>query len=629
VHETPPSHALIRFGVFELDTESGELRKQGVKVRLQEQPFQILQILLEHPGRIVTREDLKRRIWPSDTFVDFDTGLYNAIKRLREALGDSAESPRFIETLSRRGYRFVAAVEGNGHAATTPALPLEGTKPGSRRNLRLGIVVGMGVAIVVGAALGVGRFWRHSSSSGTDPQIRSIAVLPLQNLSDDPAQEYFSDGMTDSLITDLAQIGSLKVISRTSSMQYKQTKKSLPDIARELNVDGIVEGTVQRSGDRVRITAQLILAPADKHLWANSYERDLRDIFLLERDVAGDIAGQVRARLATDNQAQLVHQRAVNPSALEAYLQGISHMHKFSRGFGDEELALASECFRRAIDAQPDFAAAYVGMAEARHDTLRSSDEDIDTARKAAERAVELDPNLSDAWTELADIKRDFWDWPGAEQGYRRALALNPNDAVAHDGLGSLLDAQGRMDEGLKEAEIAQQLDPNNDHLEPALENRHEYDEVIQHITTMLEADPDNGILHHKLYEGYAGKEMYKEAIQQLEQAAVLFGFRDTAFKLRQAFPASGYRGAMRKWAEELEHLQATNQVFAPINVAVAYAAAGDKERAFYWLEQACKRRGHGYGGIPMVFLNRDPGLDPLRSDPRFKDLLRRVGLPQ
>jgi TolB-like protein/DNA-binding winged helix-turn-helix (wHTH) protein len=627
VNETLPSHALIRFGVFELDTESGELRKQGVKVRLQEQPFQILQILLEHPGRVVTREELQRRVWPSDTFVDFDTGLYNAIKRLREALGDSAESPRFIETLSRRGYRFVAAVEGNGHAATAPALPLEGTKPASRRNLRIGIVVGIGVAIMVGAAFGVGKFWTRLSSGGTNPQIRSIAVLPLQNLSNDPAQEYFSDGMTDALITDLAQISSVKVISRTSSMQYKQTKKSLPEIARELNVDGIVEGTVQRSGDRVRITAQLIQAASDKHLWANSYERNLSDVFSMERDVSTDIADQVRAHLATPNQMKLMQKRAVNPAALEEYLQGNSHMHRAYRGFGDQELLLAGEYFQKAIDAAPDFAAAYVGLSDVHHNTFRSSDEDVEIARKAAERAVELDPSLSDAWTLLGEIKRDYWDWAGAEQDYRRALAINPNDAVAHEDLSNVLDAFGRLDEGWKEAEIAQQLDPNEDHLEPALTNRHEYDKVIQHITTMLEADPDNSILHHELYEGYAGKGMHKEAIQQLEQAAVLFGFHETASELRQAFAASGYRGAMQKWAEELERLAATNEVFVPINTASAYAAAGDKERAFYWLEQAYKRRPLN-GGVAMVFLNRDPGLEPLRSDRRYKDLLRRVGLP-
>lgn len=459
------------------------------------------------------------------------------------------------------------------------------------------------------------------------PRIESLAVIPLANLSGDPAQEYFSDGMTDALIIDLAQMGSVKVISRTSSMRYKQTNKSMPVVARELNVDGIIEGTVQRSGGRVRISTQLIHGPSDTNLWANSYERDVSDLFRLEQEWARDIAGQVHARLSTEKQAELAQRRPVNPAALDAYLQGNSHLHKFSRGSGDEELRLASDYFKQAIDADSDFAPAYVGMSNAR--TLRSSSEDVDIATKAAERAVELDPNLSDAWTSLANIKSDFFDWTGAEQDYRRALALNPNDGTAHEHLGWILDARGRLDEGWKEAEIAQELDPNEDHLEPALDNRHEYDKIIRHITTMLGADPDNGVLHHQLYEGYTGKGMYKEAMQQLEQTLVLFGLRESAGKVRQAFAASGYTGAMRKYAEELEHLHATNQIFVPLNVAGAYAAVGDKDRAFYWLEQAYKYRGRGTVGVAMIFINRDPGLEPLRSDPRYTDLLRRVGLPQ
>jgi TolB-like protein/tetratricopeptide (TPR) repeat protein len=448
--------------------------------------------------------------------------------------------------------------------------------------------------------------------------------LPLQNLSADPSQEYFSDGMTDALITELSRIDSIRVLSRTSSMQYKQTRKSLPEIARELNVDGIVEGTVQRSGDRVRITAQLVLGQADKHLWANHYERDFRDVFLLERDVATDIAGQVRARLTSDNQARRPDQRPINPTALEAYLQGNAHMHRFSRGFGDEEMTIAGNYFKQAIDTEPDFAAAYLGMAEARLGTLRCSAEDMKIARKAAERAVELDPNLSAAQVILADTKLYSWDWAGAEQEYRRALEFNPNDAIAHEHLGYVLDALGHFDEGWKEAEISQQLDPHENHLEPALGNRHEYDKIIQLITMMLKADPDNGFLHYNLFEGYEGKGMYKEAVQELEQTAVLFGLPKIADKLGEAFATSGYKGAMRTLAEEWEHLEGTSQ-FWPLNLAHYWASAGDKERAFYWLEQGYKRKGIDSG---FVFLNRDPGLEPLRSDPRYKDLLRRVGLP-
>jgi len=632
VSEVASAHGVVHFDAFEVDFRKGEVRKCGFRIRLQAQPFHILQVLLEHPGELVSREELHRQIWPADTFVDFEKGLNNAIRKLRDALGDSAEQSRFIETQARRGYRFIGLVTEINTAEPTQVvnLPDEREAPAHSRlfngDLAKGAVLFLGlVAILFG--LDVGGLRQRLLVKASSPVIHSLAVLPLANLSNDSNQEYFSDGMTDALITDLAQVGSLKVISRTSSMQYKQTKKSLPEIARELSVDGIVEGTVQRSGDHVRITAQLIHGPSDKHLWANSYEREVSDVFMLEREVAGDIARQVQARLATDKRSQLVQPRPVNPAALEAYLQGNSHMHKFSRGFGDEELKRANVYFKQTIDAQPDFAPGYIGMSKA-HRTMQSSSEDMEIAKKAAERALALDPNLADAWTTLADIQCDFWDWPEAERDYRRALNLNPNDAIAHEHLGWLLDALGRLDEGWKEAQIAQQLDPHEEHLEAALDNRREYDEIIRHISTMLEADPDNAVLHHQLYEGYAGKGMHKEAVQELEHCLVLFGFQQTAAKVGRAFAVSGYKGAMHEWAKQLEYLHATNQMFVPVNLASAYAVTGDKDRAFYWLEQAYKRRGYGSVGLSMVFVNRDPSLEPLHSDPRYKDLCRRVGLP-
>src|SRR5712692_5335352 len=321
----------IQFGVFELDLAAGELRKHGIKIKLQEQPLQILQQLLEHPGEVVNREELQKRIWPADTFVDFDHGLYSAVQRLREALGDPAETPRYVETLPRRGYRFIAPVNnGNRGEAKLETASVEALasvvleRPAPRRSLRIPMLVTTGVSLVAllfALAFRGGSLRERLLGKSAVPPIRSIAVLPLQNLSNDPNQEYFADGMTDALITDLAQIGSLKVISRTSTMRYKKSDKTLPEIARELNVDGIVEGTVQRSGDRVRITAQLIYGPLDKHLWANSYERDLSDVFALERDVTVEIAGQVQAHLTTQNVLPLQQPRQVNLKALEDYLQ--------------------------------------------------------------------------------------------------------------------------------------------------------------------------------------------------------------------------------------------------------------------------------------------------------------------
>ena len=624
------SHTLIRFGVFELDAESGELRKQGIKVRLQEQPFQVLQVLLERPGKIVTREELQQRIWPSDTFVDFDRGLYNAIKKLREALGDSAESPRFIETLSRRGYRFIAAVNANGSGgATTEASPLQVARPAADPRLRVGIAIGMGAAVVFAALFGISRFQRQSSGQSTAPQIRSIAVLPLQNLSPDPAQEYFSDGMTDALITDLAQIGGVKVISRTSSMQYKQTKKSMPEIAHELNVDGIVEGTVQRSGDRVRITAQLIQVPADKHLWANSYEEDVRDVFALERSVTEDIARKIQARLTGPGQLPLAQPKPVNPEVLEAYLQGSYHLSRYGAGSGQEETRQASKYFQEGIDRDPSFAPAYVGMAKAHDSLVLGSVEDATVTRKAAERAVELDPNYSDARRELGLVKwQPNLDWRGAEEEFRRAIALNPNNADARSALGLLLIVVGRAKEGLQECKIAQQLNPNSDESSLCFFHARDYESSIAVQTLMLQKDPSNGFLHCFRFNNYFKKGMQKEAVKEWAACGRLFGFSELAARVEHALAMSGPRAAIQEVAKGLEEAQAAHQIFMPGNLTVAYTILGNKDRAFYWLEQAYEHREMVSVDGGIFFLRSEPMYDPLRSDPRFDDLLRRVGLP-
>src|SRR5438552_93711 len=365
--------ASVRFGAFELDQDAGELRKQGTRMKLQEQPLQMLQVLLQRPGEVVTREELQQKIWPSDTFVDFDVGINNAIKRLREALGDSAETPRFIETLSRRGYRFIE---------TTSASPRK---------------------------------------------FESLAVLPLENLSRDPEQEYFAEGLTEALITTLAKIGDLRVVSRTSAMQYKGVRKPLREIAQELEVDAIVEGTVLRSGHRVRITAQLIDAPKETHLWAESYERGLRDVLTLQAEVAKAIAREVRVKIAPQEQANLAQPQPVDPEAYEAHLKGRYHWNRRS----GEALPKAVQYFQQAIAKDPTYAAAYSGLADCLsvlgYWGLVPPDEGCGKAKGLAHKALEMDHSLAEANASLAFATMFYdFDFVTVEREFERSIELNP-----------------------------------------------------------------------------------------------------------------------------------------------------------------------------------------------------------
>jgi len=627
--ERAPTQSLVfKFGVFEVDFAAGELRKSGMRQNLSGQPFEVLRILLEHPHEVVTREELRQHLWPDNTFVDYDLALKRVINRLRDALGDSADNPRFIETIPRKGYRFIAPVSTNGVEGKAAEIQGEDMIGGPSNHSRAGrILLGLGaVVILLGLGFAVSRFRGPRSTPVLASEIHSLAVLPLQNLSADPTQEYFSDGMTDALITDLAQIPSLKVISRTSSMQYKQTKKSLPEIARELNVDGIIEGTVQRSGDRVRITAQLIYGPSDKHLWARSYEEDLRDVFALQTNVASDIAQQVRAKLTPKSAAPQPRPRDLK--VLDAFIQGNYYLNSTGRGAGDEGRLKARKCFQQAIDLDPNFAPAYIGLAESHVLLLQGQPEDLVLAKKAAEKVLELDPNSSDAYGVLALIKWNSWDWSGAEDDSRRALMLNPNNADAHDSIAAVLSVTGRLDDGLREFQIAQELDPNHDHLADALYQRGQLDAAIEIRLKIAKQDPADGYNHFALALAYAQKGLYKQYVEEMSTMAPLFGLPELGAHLQQAYAKSGYQGALRQWAKELEYLAALKQAYYPGLIAQAYAALGDKDRAFYWLEQYSEHLDLA-SADPTVYFKTDPWLAPLRSDPRFEDLMRRVGLPR
>jgi len=603
--------------------------RNGTTSRLTPKAMEVLVCLAQHASEPVAKEELLRTVW-SDAFVGDDV-LKRSIAEIRRVLQDDAKEQRFIETIAKRGYRVIAPVEWVDGIPTQQRRPtaIDASVP-RNRNLWL---AGAGVAgaALLFASLVVFDFGglRSRLNPNPPPQIHSLAVLPLRNLSSDPNQDYFSDGLTDELITDLAQIGSLKVISHTSTMQYRDPKKPLPEIARELNVDGIIEGTVQRSGDRVRITAQLIHGPTDKHLWANTYERDTRDIFSLESEVTKDIATQVQARVVLPTEAPRARARPVNPKALDAYLEGNYHMHRVAHGSVDEELTKAAGYFQQAIDADPDFAPAYLGLSDAVGSHLRNSAEWPSSSKSPIEKAIELDPTSSEAWTALANVKLFYLlDWSGAEKDFRHAIALNANNADAHEGLGQYLVAMGRVDEGWKEFQITQELDPNQEHLSGGLFARRDYDRQIEIILRWIAGHPDDGDEYWNLYWAYTLKGMHKEAIEALTRSVSLLGLPETSDRVQRAFAKSGYKAAMRTFAQELERLDAEKQAFLPGFTAEAYAVIGDKDRAFYWLEQAYQRRESGGREPGLVFIQVDPMLDSLRADPRFKDLVRRVGLP-
>ena len=621
----------FRVGAWLVRPSLNTVSRNGASIHVQPKVMEVLVSLASQPGEAIPKDQLLKTIWP-DTFVTDDV-LVGSISELRRVFEDDAREPRFIQTIPKRGYRLIAPVEpANGaldKAAVLNHSQTGGTLTTGVSHWRLRAAAFAGAALLLVALIASsGKIQRWLPAASSSPSIHSIAVLPLQNLSGDATQEYFSDGMTDALITDLAQASSLKVISRTSSMQYKQTKKSLPEIARELNVDGIVEGTVQRSGDRVRITAQLIHGPSDKHLWANSYERDTRDMFALERDVTEEIAGQVRARLRTPGDAPLAQSLPVSPKALDAYLQGNYYLTRGERGFNDDEKKKAAEYFQRAIDAEPGFVPAYIGLADAHDNRMLGSSEDTAIRRQVAEKALALDPSSSDGLKILAGIKWNDFDWSGAEQEYRQAVALNPNSASAHDYFSPFLAGMGRLDEALREGLLAQELDPSEDHLSNILCMRGEYDRAIDLLQRIATSHPDDGMAHYNLYRAYSQKGAHKEAVEELVKAANLFGMSDLASNLQRVFAAFGWRRAMRQFAKDMESAQAAGLEFVPENLAVAYVALGDKDRAFYWLEQGYEHRemaSHDWG---VMILKVDPLLAPLRSDPRFKDLLRRMGLP-
>jgi len=648
----------LRFGAYEFDLRAGELRKHGMRIKLQEQPCQILAILLEHRGEMVTREELQSRLWPSNTFVDFDHSLNTAVMRLREALSDSSENPRFIETLPRRGYRFVAPVEEKSapliesHPPQTarlgasptanpnenpalslasPEFPATAAKKSDRvlrpRLFSLTIFL---IVIVLAASFGFRYLPRPSVAVAPQGRMTSLVVLPFENLSADKDQAYFADGMTDELIAHLAKIRSLRVISRTSSMEYKGTHKALSQIARDLNVDSVVEGTVLRSGDRVRITAELVQVATDRHLWAETYESQLGDILTLQSHVASAIVNEIRVKLTPEDQVRLATTRPVSTQSYENYLKGRYYWNKRSQ----EGLTKAIDYFQLAIEKDPNYALAYAGLADcysiigsAIVGTVPASGV-APKARAAALKSLELDDTLAEAHTSLATVRFNYdWDWNAAASGFRRAVELNPSYATAYQRNSLYLMSMGRTSESIAEMNRAHDLDPLSISMNFSLGWRlymaREYDQAIEQLRNTIDMDPAFVLPHLVLGQAYEQKKAYDQAIAELRRATELsLGSPPVLAALARTLAVSGRITEARNLLEQLQ--LSKRQYVSPFYVAIVYAGLGENERALDWLEKAYADHSNA-----IVFLKVDPQLDTLRSYPRFHELQRKLRLPE
>jgi TolB-like protein/DNA-binding winged helix-turn-helix (wHTH) protein/Flp pilus assembly protein TadD len=653
----------IEFGRFRLLPRRRELRADGVAVELGSRAFDVLMVLTEARGALVTKDEILSRVWP-DTVVE-ENNLVVQISALRKALGEDRD---FIRTVSGRGYRFVAemgtsiaaadaetgvdrgAAEEAAQSAPSSNLPAPVSSLIGREtelekvsDLPAGVVdlidattaprrpprpflwrlFGFGVVLVVVASFS----WILHSRNQASPEIRSIAVLPFESLSGDASQDYFADGMTDELITDLGQISTLRVISRTSTMTYKRVRKLLPEIARELDVEAVVEGTVLRSGEQVRITAQLIQVPVERHMWAQSFEGDLRDTLALQNRAARAIAEQIGATVNQREQAALRNPKEVNPAAYEAYLKG---RYFWNKRTGDG-LKKAIDYFDRAIEKDPNFAKAYTGLADSYALSgdweygILSPQDAFPKAKAAATKALSVDDHLAEAHTSLAFIIDLYeWDWESAEKEYKRAIALYPGYATAHHWYAWHLIVTGRSSEGIAQLRTAESLDPLSliisADLADALCTAHLYDEAVQKSKKTLEMDPNFAIGHYELGQALEQKHMHDEAISEFQRAIELAG-HSGAFdsNLGYAYAVSGRKEEAIKIVNDLEARHDQNPS-ADANIALIYVGLGDRDQAMIWLDKAYQARFN-----PSILLR--PAWDPLRSDARFQDLLRRIGL--
>ncbi len=641
------------FGAFRIDPAERLLLRDGQVVPLTPKVFDTLLVLVENSGHILTKDEVMKTVWP-ETVVE-EGNLTKNISTLRKALSESPGQYQYIETIPWRGYRFVASVREVGdenadliveertrsrvlieekQETSAPAVPASLESASIEKTFAQGsegksmskwsvsrIVLAACAALTIAITTIILWLITNKNQTHTAPVITSLAVLPLENLSGDPSQEYFADGMTESLISNLARIRALRVISRTSVMRYKGSPKLLPEIARELNVDAVIEGSVQQSGGRVRVTAQLIHAATDAHLWAREYERDLTDVLKLQSEVARTVAEEIRVQVTAEERARLASARRVNPQAHEAYLLGRYH---FSKG-NEQGWKQAIAYFERAIELAPDYAPAYAGLSDAWQQRGgfggADSKEVQSPARAAALKAIELDEQLAEARISLASIKYLYdWDWAGAGQEFRRALALDPGSLRAHSNYGHWLMFLGRHDEAVREGQIAVQLDPLSSGTQAALGwflyRARSYEEAVLHLKRAFELEPRSVVVNSRLGIVYAQMGRYDEAIAAFER------IRELAPKAGD-FIRAEIAHVYALMGREREARQMVSGVEGDsIGIAAVYVALGDKDEAFRILGKAVEEHQN------LAALKEEPALENLHSDPRWKALLRRMNFP-
>ncbi len=585
MHEAAQGTRILRFGLYEVDLRTGELRKDGVRIRLQDQPLQVLTMLLRQPGEIVTREQIQRELWPSDTFVDFDHGLNKAVSKLREALNDSPSAPRFVETVARRGYRFLAPVtyvqshSGNGRSAAK--------------------------------------------------RIR-VAILPFQNLSGDPQQEYFSDGLTEEMIIQVGQLqpAQLSVIARTSVMPYKGSPKGVEDIGRELQADYVLEGSVRRFHDTVRISAQLVQVEDETCLWSETYEREIADVFTIQREVARKIGASLAFELLPEAKPEATEAKPTNSAvAHEAYLHARFSWNKRTEDSVNEAIHQFSE----ALKSDPGYALAHAGLANC-YGMLGwygaiSPKEAGERAIASVQRALQIDPRRAEVQCSLALVKFWYeWDWAGAEAAFRKSIEGSPNYAAAQYWYGSYLITMRRFDEAERAFRRAGELDPRSATIEKAFADVHlyrrEYGEAIKRFRYVIDREPRSFEAHHDLGRAYLFSGHYPEAISALESAIELSGSFAGMATLGCAFAKAGRTAEASSIVEDLKH-PASQRGISPASIATILAALGEYEEALDYLEQAFDTRSYA-----MVGLDVDPVYDCLRHEARFKKLLKRMSFP-